>query len=93
MATSISVTWLTILAIYLMHSEGIADNTLTIGYILPWERGWIVGQTVGSSIILGIEEVQRRQLLPGYEIQWLMRDTFCEPMRGIQVMTHTWHMR
>ncbi len=58
------------------------NNTLTLGFSLPWEHGWTVGPGAGAGIIVGIEEVHRRQLLPGYDIEWVFRDDHCEPQRG-----------
>ena len=67
-----------------INVQGITvNNTLMLGYLLPWEREWLVPQTIGSAIIVGIEEVYKRQLLPGYEIDWTWRDTYCNPKRGM----------
>ena len=68
--------------------QGVAvNNTLTLGYLVPWaeDHEWEIGPYVGSAIILGIEEVHRRQLLPGYDIEWILRDDYCEKQRGMQV--------
>ncbi len=42
------------------------NNTLTLGYTLDWDKIMAVGHKMGSGIILGIDEVYNRQLLPGY---------------------------
>ncbi len=67
-----------------------ANKTLTLGYIIPWNRGWLVGHQIGSAILVGIEEVNRRQLLPMYDINWLLRDTYCEPKQGIAMAIDIW---
>ena len=54
------------------------NNTLTLGYLLSWSHEWAAGPYIGSSIILAIEEIEKRQLLPGYNIDWILRDTWCQ---------------
>ena len=44
------------------------NNTLTIGYLWPWSHGWPGGPYSGSAIVVALEEVERRKLLPGYTI-------------------------
>ncbi len=71
--------------------QGVAlNNTLTLGYLVPWEHGVIIGPYLGSAIILGIQEVYQRDILPGYEIKWVLRDDYCEPLRGMQVAVDIW---
>ena len=57
-------------------------SSLTLGLILPWEQGWTVGGYLASAIIVGLEEVESRQLLPDYQVNWTFRDDYCEPKRG-----------
>ncbi len=64
--------------------------TLTLGLSVPWDRVWNVGMSVSSAIILGIKEVERRQLLPGYQIEWIWRDSYCNPRRGIAMAVDMW---
>ncbi len=72
--------------------QGVAvNNTLTLGYLVPWDKGWIIGPYIGSAIIVGIQEVYHRQLLPDYEIEWMMVDDYCEPKQGIQVTVDVWN--
>ncbi len=71
--------------------QGIAlNNTFTLGLTIPWVTGWKIGYYIGSAIILGIEEVQRRQILQGYDIEWVWRDSQCEPKRGVQMAVDMW---
>ncbi len=66
--------------------RGVAlNNTLTLGYLVPWKQGWVIGPYVGSSIILAIQEVKRRHLVGDYDIEWVMRDDHCQPQHGMQV--------
>ena len=65
------------------------NDTLMIGYVLP-SIGWPVGPTIGSAIILAIEELDRRQILPGYKVDWIMRDDHCEQLRGMQMLVEMW---
>ena len=73
-----------------INQEVPLNNTLTLGYLLPWVKGWFIGPLVGSAIILGIDEVHKRQLLPGYNINWVMKDTFCEGKEAMQVAVDVW---
>ncbi len=71
--------------------QGMAVNkTLTVAYSIPWVQGWPVGIRAGSAIIVGIEEVERRQLLPGYHIDWIWRDSQCNSAIGIQMIVDMW---
>ena len=69
---------------------GVAFNsTLTIGYLLSWSHEWAAGPYIGSSIILAIEEIEKRQLLPGYNIEWILRDTWCQVCTDLNQCCHT----
>ena len=65
-------------------------SQLTIAYFLPWMRGWPVGPQVGSANVLGIREIRKRGLLPDYDIEWVYRDTWCEPKRAMQMVVDAW---
>ncbi len=67
-----------------------ANKTLTLGYTIPWNQGWLVGRQIGSAILVGIDEVNHRQLLPMYDIKWVLRDTYCEPKRGMAMAVDIW---
>ncbi len=71
--------------------NGVAGNsTLTIAYLWPWTHIWPVGPTTGSTIILALREVERRQLLPGFNIEWYMKDSWCEANHGFKVAVEIW---
>ncbi len=70
--------------------ENGGNKTLTLGYSLPWSRGWNVGTMLAPAIVLGIREVHKRQLLLGYEIEWMKRDSYCEPRRGMTIVVDMW---
>ncbi len=71
--------------------QGVAvNNTLTLGYLVPWTQGTSFGPTMGSAIIVGLQEVERRRLLPGYTIEWMLQDDWCEPLRGMYVTVDIW---
>ena len=65
------------------HVSGHAVNgTLTLGYLLPWSHDWSLGVSTAPAITIAIREVDRRELLPGYRIEWVIRDTWCAVLRG-----------
>ena len=66
------------------------NNTLWLGYSIPWISQWPIGVQVGSAIILGIEEVYRRQILPGYRIDFVWRDSGCIVYHGIRNVIDMW---
>ena len=71
--------------------QGVAvNNTLTIAYSIPWSHDWAVGPVMGSAIVVGLEEVRRRQLLPGFDIEWVWRDSYCKPLHGIKMVIDMW---
>ena len=49
-----------------------------------------MGPLIGSAFLVGLEEVKRRRLLPGYEIEWVLRDSWCRPRRGMQMVIEIW---
>ncbi len=67
------------------------NGTLTLAYTLSWNQEWLVGQSIGSAIIIGIEEVYRRQILPGYDIDWVWRDSYCQPRQGMKMAVEMWN--
>ena len=56
----------------------VTNGTLTLGYLISWSHDWTIGPSTGSAINIGIEEIKKRQLIPDYEIDWIMADTWCE---------------
>ncbi len=76
--------------VHLVSAEDSKSQTLTLAYSLPWSGGWPVGGTLASAIVLGIKEVHNRQLLNGYEVEWIWRDSYCEPRRGMQAAVDMW---
>ncbi len=69
----------------------VLNNTLTIGYTIPWSHDWVAGPYMGSAIILGIETVNKRNILPGYELRWVWRNTKCKPRPGITETIDLWN--
>ena len=67
------------------------NKTFTLAYTLSWNQEWLVGRQIGSAIMLGIEEVYRRNLLPGYEIKWTWRDSYCQPNQGTKMIVDMWN--
>ena len=58
-------------------------DKLNIGVLLPYTRGWPVGFKIASGVILGLEELQNRDLLPNVNITWEWRDTHCAAQQGV----------
>ncbi len=68
----------------------IQPKKLVLGFTIPWSQKWLVGPKIASAIILGIDEVGNRELLPGYEIDWIWRDSYCESSRGMAMAVDIW---
>ncbi len=49
-----------------------------------------MGGEIASAVIIAIEEIHRRQLLRGYEIEWIWRDSYCEPQHGMAMAVDMW---
>lgn len=64
------------------------NRTLTLGYLLSWSHEWPAGPYIGSAIVVAIQEVHRRQLLPGYEINWILKDTWCQVRKSFDPCIH-----
>ncbi len=67
-----------------------AAKILNMGVLLPWTNDWELGPYMGSGVVVGIQEVYKRQLLPGYEIAWDWRDTYCKPRQGLAMAVELW---
>ena len=50
---------------------------LTIAALIPWNGTWPVGPRMASGLLVGIESVERLNLLPGYNISYVWRDSEC----------------
>ncbi len=50
-----------------------------------------MGYSIGSAFVVGLEEVEKRQLLPGYKIEWVLRDTWCRSRRGMTMVVDMWN--
>ncbi len=66
------------------------NKTLNLGLSIPWEVGWKVGGQIASAMILGLKEIKKRQLLHGYEIEWIWRDSYCQAGSGMAVAVDMW---
>ena len=65
------------------HVPGIAVNdTLNLAFLAPWSHDWVLAPGAASGFSLALEEVNNRQILPGYTIEWKFRDTYCKPQQG-----------
>ena len=71
-------------------NDVVVNNTLTIGYLWPWTHAWPVGPYSASALVVALTEIERRQLLPGFNIEWIMEDSWCEGKRGMQMAVEIW---
>ena len=74
-----SLWWLLLLCPLVTASN---TTTLMLGYFVPWIQGYKAGPGLGSAINVAIEDIERQQLLPGYKVDWILADDYCEPKRG-----------
>ena len=56
-------------------------GTKSLSLAIMGPSRYIQGAVAGFS--LGFEEIERRQLLPGYAIDWTYWDTQCNPFHGM----------
>lgn len=68
---------LVILVIFL-RSHTIHSKEIRLGAMIPWTGTWPGGPRMASAIIIAIDEVKKRNILPGYNITYLWRDTKCQ---------------
>lgn len=59
-----------------------SNKTLHLMFPISFTGGLTLGQSVASALLLGIREVKNRGILPGYDIDFVFRDTACSPRRG-----------
>jgi atrial natriuretic peptide receptor A len=70
--------------------QGQEPITLNMGVLIPWSEEWNLGPYMGAGVVVGIQEIYKRQLLPGYVIDWNWRDTFCKPRQGLAMAVNLW---
>ena len=58
------------------------NHTLNVALLIPFTEYWELGDKAASAIIPAMEEIERRQLLPGYQVNWVIRDTGCVSYKG-----------
>lgn len=74
-----------------VYSVGKPDaTTLQVGVLMPWKEGRILGPYIGGAVVVGLQEVEKRQILPNFTIQWHWKDTFCQPRQGLAVAVDLW---
>lgn len=60
-----------------------SQGVLTLGILIPWESGWTVGPYIGGAVVVALEEINNRQLLSEYNIEWFWEETKCEARHGL----------
>ena len=38
---------------------------------------------MGSALVTGLRDVEARGLLPGYKVEYILKDTWCKPNPGV----------
>ena len=77
--TMVMCLWMGVNARSLPESQS-PNKTLTLGFLFP---AIYVGK-YASAVIPALQEGARRQLLNGYEINWIWRDSACNANKGEQ---------
>lgn len=60
------------------NRKGIDSKKLRIGALIPWNGSWPAGPRLASAIIVAIEKVRDLNLLPGYNLTYIWKDSFCQ---------------
>ena len=58
------------------------NHTLNVALLIPFTLGWEIGSSAAAAIIPATKEIIQRQLLSGYQIDWIVRDSSCVPHKG-----------
>ena len=67
------------------------NATVKLAVVIPWTQEWEIGPYMGAAIVLGVESVENRQLLPAtWRLTWDWRDTYCKPRRGLAMAVDLW---
>ena len=64
--------------------------SLKIGFLISWTGAYPLGERTGSAGPLAVDEVKRRNLLPGYNIEWTWRDTSWNSRKGLVGAVDMW---
>ena len=59
-----------------------SEQQLKLALLSPFSGGWPVAPKAASAVQLGLQEVARLQLLPGYNITWTVGDSSCNGNHG-----------
>ena len=69
----------------------LSNATIRLAVLISYTGEWEIGHKMASGVILGIESVKKRGLLPkNWTIDWDWRDTYCTPRRGLGVAVDLW---
>lgn len=60
------------------NQTGIYSKDIRIGALIPWNGSWPAGPRLASAIIVAIDKVRDLNLLPGYNLTYIWRDSFCQ---------------
>ncbi len=82
--------YLTITEAANIQGDVLPNKTFTLGFVLPWEKEVRLGGIIGSAMLVGVQEVYKRQILHGYEIEFSWRDTWCNAQRGMRGAVDIW---
>ena len=62
----------------LVTSDDVDQNrTLTLGLLVPRLPVWTVAESVAAVIVPALEKVKDLQLLPGYDVEWIWKNSAC----------------
>ena len=68
-----------------------SDADVKLAFILGYSREWEIGYKMAAGLILGVETVRERQLIPAnWTIDWDWRDTYCRARRGLAMTVDLW---
>ena len=68
-------------------SKDSSPKVMNLACLIPYTKTWPLGNVVAAGIIVGIKEVYKRNILPGYDVEFIWADSWCQPARSMKVMS------
>ena len=64
--------------------------TIIMAYLLPWTGPWPTGSSMGPAILPALDNVRKKEFIPGFEIEMHWADTKCDKLSGMKKIIDLW---
>lgn len=76
--------------VMLLQLQTLAAKEIRLGALIPWNGTWPAGPRMASAILIAIDKVKEMNLLPGYNISYVWRDSQCQTGPTLKAVADMW---